>query len=118
MTLSTMQSSLRQCCANKDQPMPKKEITPPIPLDRWYRDLVTVKALNEILESDAFKKAAATLKEIAGPSFNTLQDEAGNAQRHAWYAGYRDALNDLYKLATPPTDKQNTVTPNEWTHIE
>jgi hypothetical protein len=77
--------------------MPKKEITPPIPLDRWYRDLVTVKALHELLESDAFKKAAATLKEIAGPSFNTLQDEAGNAQRHAWYAGYRDALNDSYK---------------------
>ena len=98
--------------------MAKKEITAPIPLDRWYQDLATVKRLDDILESDAFKKAAATLKEIAGPSFNTLQDEAGNAQRHAWYAGYRDALNDLYKLANPPADKQNTVTPNEWTHIE
>jgi len=98
--------------------MPKKEITPPIPIDRWYRDLVTVKMLDEILESEAFKKAAATLKEIAGPSFNTLQDEAGNAQRHAWYAGYRDALNDLYKLAKPPADKPNNITTDEWTHIE
>ena len=98
--------------------MAKKEITAPIPLDRWYQDLVTVKRLDDILESDAFKKAAATLKEIAGPSFNTLQDEAGNAQRHAWYAGYRDALNDLYKLANPPADKQNNIIPDEWTHIE
>jgi|TARA_B100000131_G_scaffold4785_1_gene4955 hypothetical protein len=98
--------------------MAKKEITAPIPLDRWYQDLATVKRLDDILESDAFKKAAATLKEIAGPSFNTLQDEAGNAQRHAWYAGYRDALNDLYKLANPPADKQNNIIPDEWTHIE
>ena len=98
--------------------MAKKEITAPIPLDRWYQDLVTVKRLDDILESDAFKKAAATLKEIAGPSFNTLQDEAGNAQRHAWYAGYRDALNDLYKLANPPANNQTSITPDEWTHIE
>ena len=98
--------------------MAKKEITVPIPLDRWYQDLATVKRLDDVLESDAFKKAAATLKEIAGPSFNTLQDEAGNAQRHAWYAGYRDALNDLYKLANPPADKQNNIIPDEWTHIE
>ena len=98
--------------------MSKKEITPPIPIDRWYRDLATVKILNELLESDAFKKAAATLKEIAGPSFNTLQDTEGNSQRHAWYAGYRDALNDLYKLANPPADKPNNITPDEWTHIE
>ncbi len=98
--------------------MAKKEITAPIPLDRWYQDLATVKRLDDILESDAFKKAAATLKEIAGPSFNTLQDEAGNAQRHAWYAAYRDALNDLYKLANPPADKQNNIIPDEGTHIE
>jgi hypothetical protein len=98
--------------------MPKNAITPPVPLDRWYRDLVTVKALHDVLESDAFKKAAATLKEIAGPSFNTLQDAEGNAQRHAWYAGYRDALNDLYKLAKPPADKPTNITSDEWTHIE
>tara|TARA_R100001082_G_C4337906_1_gene148699 strand:- start:189 stop:485 length:297 start_codon:yes stop_codon:yes gene_type:complete len=98
--------------------MADKEITPPIPLDRWYKDLTSVKQLEEILESDVFKKAAATLKEIAGPSFNTLQDEAGNAQRHAWYAGYRDALNDLYKLANPPANNQSSIIPDEWTHIE
>jgi|TARA_R100001082_G_scaffold43108_2_gene22904 DNA-binding ferritin-like protein (Dps family) len=98
--------------------MPKKEITAPIPLARWYKDLSSVKQLNEILESEVFKVAAATLKEIAGPSFNTLQDEAGNAQRHAWYAGYRDALNDLYKLANPPANNQTSITPDEWTHIE
>tara|TARA_R110002020_G_scaffold78372_1_gene197107 strand:- start:359 stop:655 length:297 start_codon:yes stop_codon:yes gene_type:complete len=98
--------------------MAKPVVTPPVPLDHWYRDLVTVKALHEILDSDAFKKAAATLKEIAGPSFNTLQDTEGNAQRHAWYAGYRDALNDLYKLTHPPADKQNNITTDEWTHIE
>ena len=98
--------------------MPKQKITPPIPLDRWFKNSAAISELRELLESEVFQKAAATLKEIAGPSFNTLQDESSNAQRHAWYAGYRDAINDLHKLAHPPADKQNTITPDEWTHIE
>ena len=98
--------------------MPKKQITPPVPLDHWFKNAAAIAELRAILESDVFQKATATLKEIAGPSFNTLQDESGNAQRHAWYAGYRDALNDLHKLAHPPADKQNTIIPDEWTHIE
>jgi len=99
--------------------MPKSApITPPVPLDRWYRDLAAVEQLKEVLETDAFKKAAATLKEIAGPSFNTLQNTESNGMRHAWYAGYRDALNDLYKLIKTPSDKQANITVDEWTHIE
>ena len=98
--------------------MPNKQITPPVPLDHWFKNSAAIAELRVILESDVFQKATATLKEIAGPSFNTLQDESGNAQRHAWYAGDRAALTDLHKLAHPPADKQNTIIPDEWTHIE
>ena len=99
--------------------MPKqKPITPPVPLDRWYRDLSAVEELKGILDSEAFQKAAATLKELAGPSFNTLQNPESNGVRHAWYAGYRDALNDLHKLTKLPSDKQPNINADEWTHIE
>jgi len=96
----------------------QKPITPPVPLDTWYRDVKTVEELRALLASDAFLKAAATLKELAGPSYNTLQDAESNGMRHAWFAGYRDALNDLNKLANTPTKNQPNEIVNEWTHIE
>ena len=95
-----------------------KAITPPVPVDRWYKDLAAVKELHDILESAVFQKALATLKEIAGPSFNTLQDEGHNSTRHAWYAGYRDAFNDLHKLTKIHNSKSSTHHSDEWTHIE
>jgi|TARA_R100001440_G_C2519606_1_gene118718 hypothetical protein len=95
-----------------------KQITPPIPVDHWYGDTAAVKELQEILQTDTFRKAVAVLKEIAGPSFNTLQDQDHNSIRHAWYAGYRDAFNDLHKLSKITNTKSSTQHPDEWTHIE
>ena len=95
-----------------------KKITPPIPLDHWYGDKAAVDELGEILKSPSFQKAGAVLKEIAGPSFNTLQDEHSNSVRHACYAGYRDAFNDLHKLSKIQTTQSTNPHSDEWTHIE
>jgi hypothetical protein len=96
----------------------KKAITPPIPLDRWFRDHKSVEELRLIVESNAFQQAIAILKEAAGPSYSTLTPNVDqNNLRLAWFAGYRDALNDLHKLTKLPT-KQNQIEPDEWTHIQ
>lgn len=71
-----------------------------------------------VLNDPAFEQAVAILKEVAGPSFATLQDECTNNLRHAWYAGYRDAFNDLDKLTKLPTKQQKQSEPDEWNHIE
>lgn len=98
--------------------MPKHPI-PPIAVSHWFQDLASVQELRETLQKSSFKQAVAILKEIAGPTFNTLQQTDQDAQRLAWYAGYRDAFNDLEKLTKLPEDKKsNTVNLNEWTHIE
>jgi len=98
--------------------MPKK-ISLPVPLDRWFRDVKKIEELRKILESQTFQEAAATLKESAGPTFGTVTSEHGvNSTRHAWYAGYRDAFNDLHKL----TKLKDTTNANqkleEWMHIQ
>jgi len=95
-----------------------KSIIPPVPVDRWYNDLAAVKELHDILETVSFQKAVATLKEIAGPSFNTLKDDTHNSIRLAWYAGYRDAFNDLHKLTKIHNPKNTSTHPDEWDHID
>tara|TARA_R100000734_G_C3211690_1_gene26571 strand:- start:22 stop:318 length:297 start_codon:yes stop_codon:yes gene_type:complete len=96
-----------------------KHPTAPIPIARWFNDLASVEELRTTLGNDSFKQAVAILKETAGPSYNALQSSEQNSQRLAWYAGYRDAFNDLEKLTKLPEDKRsNTTTLNEWTHIE
>ena len=98
--------------------MPKK-VTPPLPLERWFRDLQKVEELRNILNTESLQTAIAILKEIAGPTFAALQNPETNSQRLAWYAGYRDAFNDLEKLTKLPEDtRSNTTTLNEWTHID
>ena len=98
--------------------MPKHP-TPPVSLARWFEDLSSVEDLRTILSNPHFKQAVAILKEVAGPSFGSLQQTEQNSQRLAWYAGYRDAFNDLEKLTKLPEDKKsNSTTLNEWTHIE
>lgn len=96
-----------------------KNIPLPIPLDRWLTDVKRVTELREILDTETFQTAAAILKEIARPSYGTLTAEPqSNSQRHAWYAGYCDALNDLHKLTRMRESKQpNQNTAEEWTHI-
>jgi len=96
-----------------------KHPTPPIPVSRWFKDLKSVEELRLALQNPSFQQAVAILKEIAGPNFSSLKASADDAQRLAWYAGYRDAFNDLEKLTKLPEDtKSNTTTLNEWTHIE
>ena len=98
--------------------MPKHP-TPPISINHWFNDLASVEELRATLSHTSFKQAVAILKESAGPSFNALQSSEQNSQRLAWYAGYRDAFNDLEKLRKLPEDKKsNYTTLNEWTHIE
>jgi hypothetical protein len=98
--------------------MPKKT-TPPIKVEHWFANVAAVQELRDTLGKQSFQQAVAILKEIAGPSFGNLQDSDKNSLRLAWYAGYRDAFNDLEKLTKFPEDKRNSSTTlNEWTHIE
>ena len=98
--------------------MPKHP-TPPIPVARWFKDIKSVEELRATLNQPSFQLAVAILKEISGPSFNSLKSFEDDGKRLAWYAGYRDAFNDLEKLTKLPEDtKSNTTTLNEWTHID
>ena len=93
--------------------------TPPIPIHHWFQDIKSVEKLRETLNNDSFKQATAILKEVAGPSFGSLRPSEADAQRLAWYAGYRDAFNDLEKLTKLPEDtRSNQQSLKEWTHIE
>lgn len=96
-----------------------KHTTAPIAIDKWFRDIKSVEELRNTLSNSSFQQAVAILKEVAGPSFASLRSTDTDAQRLAWYAGYRDAFNDLEKLTKlPDNTKSNTTTLNEWTHIE
>ena len=98
--------------------MPKHP-TPPIAVARWFKDTKSIQELRATLNNPSFQQAVAILKEISGPSFNSLKNSEADGQRLAWYAGYRDAFNDLEKLTKMPEDtKSNTATLNEWTHID
>ena len=97
--------------------MPKN--TPlPIPLDRWFKDAKRIEELRKIMENEAFQTAVATLKEIAGPTLSGISpNNDENGHRYAWYAGYRDAFNDLHKLTRMKQNKPS-VEPEEWKHIQ
>lgn len=101
-----------------DAKKPKGKLIPlPVPLDRWFNDVKKIEDLRAILDTEAFQTAVAILKEVAGPTNSTISADAGtNSHRHAWYAGYRDAFNDLHRLTTPK-QKPNTQ-PEEWSHIQ
>tara|TARA_Y100001938_G_C8095786_1_gene438031 strand:+ start:3545 stop:3850 length:306 start_codon:yes stop_codon:yes gene_type:complete len=95
-----------------------KEVALPIPLERWFTDVEKIEELRKVLDSEAFQTAVAILKDIAGPSNSTLSTDINeNSNRHAWYAGYRDAFQDLHKLTKLRDKKQTVNQPEEWTHI-
>jgi len=95
-----------------------KKVALPIPVDRWFKDVKRIEELRTVLDSEAFQTAVAILKDTAGPTFGSVVgDEKVNSNRHAWYAGYRDAFSDLHKLTKVQGDKPDT-TPQEWTHIQ
>ena len=96
-----------------------EDIPLPIPLDRWFNDVKQSEALRKVMASKAFQTATAILKDIAGPNNSTLStDVYENSNRHAWYAGYRDAFDDLHKLTKLRDNKQPANQPEEWTHIQ
>ena len=95
-----------------------KQVPLPIPLDRWFTDVKKIEELRKVLDSEAFQTAVAILKDIAGPSNSTISTDINeNSNRHAWYAGYRDAFQDLHKLTKLRDNKQTANQPEEWTHI-
>ena len=95
-----------------------KSVALPIPIDRWFRDVKRIEELRAVLDSEAFQTAVAILKDTAGPTFGSVAgDEKVNSNRHAWYAGYRDAFSDLHKLTKLQGNKPS-VTPEEWNHIQ
>jgi len=94
-----------------------KDIVLPVPLDRWFRDVKRIEELREIMGSSTLQEAVATLKEVAGPAYSSVTtDSATNSNRLAWYAGYRDAFNDLHKLTKVKGDTPKPA--EEWTHIQ
>ena len=95
----------------------KKKTTVPIKLEHWFNDLKSVTRLKEIINDPALQQAIAILKEASGPTVTSLDaDPQANSHKLAWYAGYRDAFNDLEKLThRPSTTKTNQ--PDEWTHL-
>ena len=95
----------------------KKETTVPVKLEHWFNDLQSVTRLRELLDDLALQQAIAILKEAAGPTVTSLDgDPRVNSQKLAWYAGYRDAFNDLEKLTNRPSNTKNNQT-DEWTHL-
>ena len=95
----------------------KQQITVPVKLERWFNDLASVARLREILEDPALQQAVAILKEAAGPTVTSLDsDPQSNSHKLAWYAGYRDAFNDLEKLTRRPSSSQQHQI-DEWNHI-
>ena len=97
--------------------MPSKT-TVPIPLSRWFKDVKKIEELRTLLDVEVMQEAMATLKEVAGPSYNTLNETSTvNSHRHAWYAGYRDAFNDLHKL-THAKQTSGQQHQEEWNHIQ
>lgn len=89
----------------------------PTTVVRWFANPAAVEKLRAMIESPEFQVAAATLKEIEGPSELTVTTSAEvNSQRLAWYAGLRYAFTGLTKLSKLPTPQQ-PLDGDEWNHI-
>ena len=95
-----------------------KEIHLPVPLDRWFKDVKRTTELREVMGNKTLQEAVATLKEVAAPTYGSItSDDSNNSNRFAWYAGYRDAFNDLYKL-TQYRKETRIEAHEEWKHIQ
>ena len=96
----------------------KKKPTVPIKLEHWFNDTKAIEQLRSILADPALQQAIAILKEAAGPSVSSIGvDPQENSHKLSWYAGYRDAFNDLEKLTKQPNSNQ-PPTIDEGTHIQ
>ncbi len=95
----------------------KKKAVVPIKLEHWFNDLKSVTRLKEIIDDPTLQQAIAILKEASGPTVTSLDaDPQANSHKLAWYAGYRDAFNDLEKLTHRPSNTK-TNQPDEWKHL-
>ena len=96
----------------------KKIVSLPIPLERWFNDVKRIEELRNVMDAEALQTAIAVLKEVAGPSNSSITPDAiSNSHNYAWYAGYRDAFNDLHRLTKPKKETPNNHQ-EEWTHIQ
>jgi hypothetical protein len=96
----------------------KKKPTVPIKLEYWFNDLKAIDQLRKIVDDPTLQQAIAILKEAAGPSVSSIGvDPQENSHKLSWYAGYRDAFNDLEKLTKQP-NSSHPPTIDEWTHIQ
>lgn len=97
--------------------LPPRKTTVPKSLEHWFLNPESVSRLREILDDDTFQLAVATLKEAAAPSVSSItEDPQVNSHRLSWFAGYRDAYNDLVKLTKMPANRTNN-TDEEWMHL-
>ena len=95
-----------------------KKPTVPIKLEHWFNDTKSIDQLRVLLADPALQQAIAILKEAAGPTLSSIgADPQENSHKLSWYAGYRDAFNDLEKLTRQPNSKQPPIV-EEWTHIQ
>tara|TARA_R100001126_G_C4751907_1_gene113463 strand:- start:96 stop:401 length:306 start_codon:yes stop_codon:yes gene_type:complete len=96
----------------------KKKPTVPMKLEHWFNDTKAIDDLRQILHEPSLLQAIAILKEAAGPTVSSIgADPQENSHKLSWYAGYRDAFNDLEKLTKQPQSQQ-PPTIEEWTHIQ
>lgn len=87
------------------------------PLSRWFANIAQVGELRDLLASEAFEQAAATLISAAQPTYaDVIGDDDVSRRKQAWLAGYNDAFNDLLKLTKAPTSRSAQA--GEWEHIE
>ena len=94
----------------------KKKPTVPIKLEHWFNALKSIDQLRKIVADPVLQQAIAILKEAAGPSVSSISaDPQENSHKLSWYAGYRDAFNDLEKLTKMPNS--GLTQPDEWNHI-
>lgn len=94
----------------------KKKPTVPIKLEHWFNDIKSIDQLRKIVADPVLQQAIAILKEAAGPSVSSISaDPQENSHKLSWYAGYRDAFNDLEKLTKMPNS--GLTQPDEWNHI-
>ena len=96
----------------------KKKPTVPMKLEHWFNYTKAIDDLRQVLNNPALLQAIAILKEAAGPTVSSIgADPQENSHKLSWYAGYRDAFNDLEKLTKQPQSQQ-PPTIEEWTHIQ
>jgi hypothetical protein len=87
---------------------------PPQPLERWFKDPISVTRLRELLDDPVMQQAAAMLLQAAMPTHQHVLTGDSNNERLCWLGGYSDFLRDLNRLTKVPAAQND---PHEWDHI-